>query len=540
MFHRICCSLIVLFSVGASQPGLIAQNVTMQRNDLSRTGVNPAETTLKVSNVNANSFGKLFSLPVDGQVYAQPLYLANVTIPNQGVHNVVYIVTEHDSVYAFDADNAHQTAPLWHVSLGTSILCANIPYCIQDVVPEMGVTSTPVIDSVSMTIYVVAETIASANNLSTPKFALHALNATSGVEKFNGPAVISGSAAGNGSDSVNGKITFNPYYQLQRPALLLLNGTIYIAFGSHEDVGTWHGWVFGYDAKSLRQVASRCLSPDGSAGGVGVWQGGVGPAADANGNIYIETGNGDLTAGTAGGTSYGQSVVKLSSPQGLLPVDFFSPSNFDETNPEDNDLGSGGPLLIPGTSLILAGGKTGTVYVVDTNNMGGYNTTGGGYGGTGDKIPQEWQASNNLMFAGRIFYNSTLYLWPEGDVLRAYAYTGGTAPFNTSPATSNVSVASGYKNEPAISLSANGTAQGTAILWAAYSQSGAADGHNYPGIFQAFDASTLQEIWGSEMNPSRDYSGSWSKWSPPTIANGKVYLATFDGLVNVYGPLGPQ
>jgi len=526
-------NLTVLFVVvAAGQSGLNAQNVIMQRNDLSRTGVNPAETTLTVATVNSTSFGKLFSLPVDGQVYAQPLYLANVAIPGQGVHNVVYIVTEHDSVYAFVADNGSQSAPLWHVSLGTSILCANIPWCHGDLIPEIGITSTPVIDPVNMIVYVVAETIASPSTTGTPKFALHALSATTGAEKYSGPVTISGSAAGTGSDSVNGKIAFNPLYHLQRPALLLLNGTVYISFGAHSDVPTWHGWLFGYDQKSLREVSIRCLSPDGSFGGDGVWQAGVGPAADANANIYVVTGNGDLTT-PSGGHSYGQSVVKLNS-MNLAPTDYFSPSNAVVTSFNDLDLCSGGPLLIPCTSLILAGGKTGTIYVIDTTQMGGFNSTG-------DQIVEEWQASGNLLFSGRIYYNSTLYLWPTNDYLRGYTYVGGTTPFVTKPAVeSTEAVAYGYSNEPAISLSANGTNPGTAIIWAAYSQSGASNGGDYPGVLQAFDASTLEEIWGSEMNSGRDYPGSWSKWSPPTIANGKVYLATFDDLVDVYGLLPTQ
>jgi hypothetical protein len=507
---------------------LSAQNVTTQRNDLARTGVNPAEVSLTTSNVNTNSFGKLFTLPVDGQVYAQPLYLANVAIPSQGTHNVVYVVTEHDSVYAFDADQPGQ--PLWHVSLGTSILCSNIPFCNGDLLPEIGITSTPVIDPANMTLYVVAEAIVSPSSPGTPKFTLHALNVTNGAEKFGGPVTISGSAAGIGSDSVSGKITFNPLYELQRPALLLLNGNIYVSFGSHQDVRVWHGWIFGYDERTLRPTAVRCLSPDSWYGGAGLWQGGVGPAADSSGNIYVETGNGDLTA-PSGGQSYGQSVVKLSSSQGLLPVDYFSPSDFNSTEPQDLDLGSGGPLLIPGTSLILAGGKSGTVYAVDTNQMGGYNANG-------DNIPEEWSIAPNFMFGGRIFYNSMLYLWPNSDRLRGYRYTGGSTPFDPQPAVwGSIPVIYGYKNEPAISLSANGPASGSAIIWAAYSQNGQANGYAYPGVFQAFDASTLVEIWGSEMNASRDAPGSWSKWSPPTIANGKVYLATFDNLVDVYGLL---
>lgn len=516
----------------ASHFTLFAQNVTTQRNDLARTGVNPAETTLTVANVGGGSFGKLFSLPVDGQVYAQPLYLANVAIPGQGTHNVVYIATENDSVYAWDADNPNQTSPLWQKSLGTAILCANIPYCSGDLVPEIGITSTPVIDPVKMIIYVVSEVAATP---SSPVFKLHALDATTGAEKFNGPVTIQGSVAGTTVDAVNGVLTFNPYYHLQRPALLLTNGTIYIAFGSHGDQLPFHGWIFGYDQKSLRQVAIRCLSPDGVYGEGGIWQSGVGPAADSSGNIYVETGNGDLTL-TAGGHSYGQSVVKLSSLSGLAPVDYFAPSDWATTSPSDHDLGSGGPLLIPGTSYVIAGGKTGNVYVVDTTNMGGYNTTVGANGNV-DQIPQEWPIGSEL-FGGRIYYNSSLYLWPAGDSLRAFSFVGGATPFNTTPSVqSSVIPAFGNNNEPAISLSANGVTAGTAIVWGAYSQNGAANGGDYPGILQAFDASTLNEIWGSEMNPDRDYAGSWSKWAPPTVANGKVYLATFDNLVNVYGLL---
>ena len=262
--------------------------------DNARTGAVLTETILNTSNVHVITFGKLFSLAVDGQIYAQPLYVPAVTIPSQGVHNVVYVATEHNSVYAFDADSASQTTPLWHVNLGPSmpqtVCCAP-----RDMFPEIGITSTPVIDLSTGTMYVVAETYANP----VTSFRLHALDITTGADKLPA-ATIQGSVPGTSNDSVSGTLAFQPINHWQRPGLLLMNGAIYIAFASHQDSTPFHGWVFGYSAATLQQTGVLCMAPDSEENGV--WQGGVGLAGDANGDVYLVTGNGPMDVRQAAGS----------------------------------------------------------------------------------------------------------------------------------------------------------------------------------------------------------------------------------------------
>ncbi len=322
--------------------------VTTQKNDSSRSGLNPAETLLTVGNVSQpGGFGKIFTLnlsqpgPGVEQIYAQPLYAGGVTVGGV-THNVLYLASQLNNVYAFDADQPG--SPLWQVNLGTPVPSS------EDIVGRVGITSTPVIDVAKNAIYVVAETALGASN---SQFKLHALDLSTGAEKFGGPAVIAGSVAGTGSgtqpDSVlNGRLSFNAWQHRQRPALLLLNGTIYIAFASHGDQTTplmYHGWIFGYDEKTLRLTAIQCTTPNG--GQAGVWQGGEGLSSDGLGNVYVTTGNGDLDPNNH---NYGQSVLKLSALHGLALEDYFAPDDWSTTNPADYDLGATGALVIPGTS----------------------------------------------------------------------------------------------------------------------------------------------------------------------------------------------
>ena len=503
-------------------------SVTTHHNDLSRTGQNLQEVILNTSNVNVSTFGKLFSRPVDAQIYAQPLYVSGVVIPGQGTHNVVYVATENNSVYAFDADAPGATTPLWQVNLGPPILSSVID-ATRNIIPQIGITSTPVIDPSSNTIYVVAETYENSQAI----FRLHALDITTGAEKFNGPTVIQGSVQGTGYDAVNGVVTFNALMLWQRPGLLLWGGNVYIGFGSHLDADPYHGWIFGYSATTLKQTAVYCTTPNGQEGGV--WQGGAALALDsATGYLYATVGNGTMDANT-GLRDYGDTILKLDTSSNLAVADYFSPFNQNALSNADVDLGSAGALLIPGTTLGVGGGKEGTVYVFNRNNLGQYNSSV-------DQLPQEWQATYSFLqtgdagfFGGPVFYNSQLYEWGQQDTLKQYAFNGST--FNTTPVQGPITIPTGYSDEPAMSISANGTTAGSAILWAAYSTSGdTPNGGALPGILVALDASNVtHELWDSNQNQSRDYSGSWSKWTPPTVANGKVYLATFDNVLNVYG-----
>ena len=525
--------LLLMVAFPATLLGAVA--VTTHHNDYNRTGANLNETVLTTSNVNVSSFGKLFSRTVDGQIYAQPLYAPNIVVSGLGPRNIIYVCTEHNSVYAFDADASGLSSPFWHVNLGPS-LPGPVIGSFRDLVPEIGITSTPVIDLPSNTLYVVSETYENRAAI----FRIHALDLATGQEKLNSPTQIQGSVPGTGAGSGGGLLAFDAFMQWQRPGLLLWNANLYIAFGSHQDAQPYHGWIFAYDARTLQQTAVRCLSPNAYA--AGVWQGGVGLAVDANGFIYLQTGHGQMDADT-GGSDYGMSVVKLDSAHGLTVVDYFSPSNHVALSADDIDFSSSGLVLIPGTSMSVTGGKDGKLFLLNNSNLGQSHDT--------DQVVQEWQATYSLFstgaggfFGGTVFYNSTLYAWGRRDALKAFAFNG--SKFNTTPVSrSSFTVPDAFSNEPSMSISADGTSSGTGILWAAHSTNSVpgagnpASASGNPGILHAFDASDLtKELWNSNQNTTRDYSGSWAKWSPPTIANGKVYLATFDNVLNVYGLFG--
>ena len=397
--------------------------------------------------------------------------------------------------------------------------------------PQIGITSTPTIDLSSNTIFVVAETYENSQAI----FRLHALDLTTGAEKFNGPAVIQGSVPGSSSDSVGGVLTFSAVEHWQRPGLLLWGGVVYVAFGSHEDQAPYHGWVFGYNATTLAQSVIFCTSPNGVENGI--WQGGSGLTVDpATGYLYLATGNGTFDVNT-GGTDYGDGILQLDTANHLNVLDYFTPSNQDSLSSTDADLGSGGVLLIPGSTYGIAGGKDGTMYLFDRRNLGQYNPNV-------DQVAQEWQATYSYVqtgdagfFGGFVWYNSNLYTWGRRDYLKEYTFNGTT--FNTTPTQSSFAVPDGYSDEPAMSISANGLTAGSAILWSTYSTNGdRPNGGASPGILVALNASDItQELWDSNQNQARDYSGSWAKWAPPTIANGKVYVPTFDNVLNVYGLL---
>jgi outer membrane protein assembly factor BamB len=527
--RRVAFGTIVLFFLHAltPSPAHAQVSVTTHHNDVGRTGQNLNETTLTTSNVNVNQFGKLFSCPVDGYIYAQPLYVAQVTISST-THNVVYVATENNSVYAFDADSGTQ---LWHVNLGTPVPSTDIASTYKDLTPVIGITGTPVIDPGSSTLYLVAKTKDTSN--STYHQNLHALDITTGVEKPGSPVEITASVSGNGSGSSGGTVAFQPLYQLNRPGLLLLNGEIYIAFGSHGDIGPYHGWVLAYNASTLAQTAVFNTTPNGSEGAI--WQGGQGLVADVA-NIYFMTGNGTFNA-SAGGTDYGDSVVKLATLSGLSVSDYFTPDNQGALNQSDLDLGSGGPILLPQTTSIVGGGKDGILRLIDTASMGGYNSSF-------NADVQEFQATSGIIMIGPVYWNSpsngpVLYLWGPGDHLKAFEFLNGS--FQTTPISqSSMTSPSGNSNAAALSLSANASTSGTGIVWASVSYSGDSNQQTVPGILRAFDATNLStELWDSKQNVARDDVGNYAKFAPPTIANGKVYLATFSNQLLVYGLLPP-
>lgn len=454
-----------------------AVNVLMQHNDLARTGANTSETILTPANVNTNTFGKLFADGVDGQVYAQPLYVENLSISN-GTHNVVFVCTESNSVYAFDADKAGVT--YWHTNLGT-------PYTsgCGDLTPIIGITGTPVIDLGSGTLYLDTKLAAPS---STAVHKLHALDLTTGGEKFGGPVTVTNASIGF--------INTIAAVEHQRPGLLLLNGVVYAAFGSHCDQGSYHGFVLGYNATNLSQTAAFNVTRSGSQGAV--WSGGMAPAADSSGNIYIMTGNGTFDGSTNFNLS--ESMIKLSG--GLAVEDYATPGNWDSLNSGDTDFGSGGVVLLP-THYAVGMGKDGILYLADINNMGHVGNFVQGFqaqssGDTVGKSPVYWQGPGKQY----------LFVLHSNSKTKSFEFTG------TSINTTALGTASFSMNDRCggLSLSADGTNNG--ILWEIGSDSNlrAYDAVNFPKL-----------LWSGSV-------GTYVKMTCPTIANGKVYVGTGSNL----------
>jgi hypothetical protein len=527
--YYMCCLVLVSISV----PALVAQvSVLTQHNDNSRTGQNLQETILNTSTVNVTNFGELFSLPVTGNIFAQPLYVPGVTVGGT-THNVVYVATAQNYVYAFDADSG-DTNPLWVLgqnALGNPVpsqdICVTDPVeCpYTDVIPVIGVLATPVIDPSSGTIYVVAN---SKDNSGNYHFKLHALDLSSGAEKFGGPTEITATG-------------LNQLTELCRPGLLLANGMVYLAMGSVGDFPTWHGFVISYNASTLQQVAVYNSTPQSNnVGGAGIWQTGNGLVADANGDVYAVTSNGNFDVNT-GGKDYGSAYLKLSGST-LAVLDYFVPYNQASMNPEEDnvDLGSGGPLLIPNTTLLVGGGKDAVLRVVDTTHMGGYNPS------TNNNHQNLLGATNPPIFGSPVYWNSPnlgplVYMWGQNDFAKAWSYNSGTNLLSTTPAMeSSVQGTKGWNDQAALSISANGSTSGTGILWASMPYSGISNPGPVPGILYALDATDLTTVlWSSQLDAGRDAVGNYAKFVPPTVANGKVYLATFSGELVVYGLIAP-
>ncbi len=519
-----------LACVGAAsaQAGPLA--VLTQHNDNARTGDNLSETLLNTKSVRPKTFGKLGTLSVDGYLYAQPLYVQNVRVPNKGLHNVVYLATAHNSVYAFDADTLSAKTPLWKVNLGPSVPATEV-YTTKwtDMRIEIGITSTPVIDPFTNTIFVEAKT----KEHGTYVQRLHALDITTGAEKPGSPVEIKASVPGTGMASVSGQVAFDPVKQLQRPGLLLANGTVYLAFGSHADSPPFHGWILGYDVRTLAQTCVFNLTPNGDEGAI--WQAGMGMASDPSGSIYAMVGNGTFDA-DKGGPDYGDSILRLAAQPGTLAVqDYFTPYNQESLSDNDQDTGASGPLLIPNTNLLLGGGKNGWLYLTQTNKMGHYQDT------SDSQIVESFQITHGNCHGSAVYWNGPsgpqVYIWPEYAHLTAFRLSAGK--LNPTPASeSAVAVPDGMPGA-FLSVSADGSKAGTGIVWSSAPYDANANWETVPGILRAYDASDLShEIWDSKRNPGRDDAGMFAKFCAPTIINGKVYLSTFSNQLQVYGLLG--
>jgi hypothetical protein len=513
-------------------------NVTTYHNDIARTGQNLNETTLTPANVNANSFGLLFRLPVDGYVYGQPLYLASLTIGGQ-THNVLFVTTQHDSVYAFDADanTGSNAAPLWHASMlisahGAAAGATTIPWPLgSDIYPEVGITGTPVIDPSSGTLYLVSASLENGKQI----MRLHALDVTSGAEKFGGPTVITASIAGTGNGSVNGRLTFDPVLENQRPGLLLLNGIVYLGFSAHEDLGAWHGWLLAYNAATLKQTGVFCTTPDGV--GAGIWMSGFGLAAEVVdpvnhpfGRMFVPTGNGDYTATTpyTSQMDYGQSILNLDLTNGVPTVtDLFTPSNGQQMSGYDGDVASGGLMLIPAQTtgpnpdLLVQADKDGTMFLLNRNDLGGFNSTS-------DNIVQEipFAVGETGAWSGPAYWNGNVYWIGQNDNLKSFPLADGQLG---NPAVSYEQY--GYPGATP-SISANGTSQ--AIVWDIDEENFTTFG---PSILRAHNATNVAStLYSSTTNAARDTAGGAVKFAVPTIDNGKVYVGAV-GEVDVFGLL---
>jgi hypothetical protein len=503
---------------------LLAVNVLTYHNDIQRTGLDSSETTLTPANVNVNSFGLEFNLGVDGKVDAEPLYESNLTIAGQ-THNVLFVVTEHDSVYAFDADTGAQ---LWHdgpSGTPTSILPAgetpSDPVFGSQVTPEIGITSTPVIDPTTQTLYLVAM---SKNGASQHFQRLHALDVTTGQEKFGGPVTI---------QAAYGSQTFDPTQYKERDALLLLNGVVYTSWASHSDHEPYTGWIMGYSASNLQQASVLDTDPANATDEGSYWNSGAGPASDGA-NFYNLVGNGafDTTLDANGfpaNGDFGNAFVKISPTPTLHVADYFTMHNTVSESNADIDLGSGGVIVLPDMTdshgvtrhLAIGAGKDGNIYLVDRDNMGKFNPV------SDANIYQELLGVlSGGEWATSAYYGGSVYFGPVGNSLKQFTFT--SALLGSTPA-SHTANTFGYPGTTP-SISSNGATGG--IVWAYENGAGG------QAVLHAYDASNLgTELYNSTQAGSRDSFGQGNKFITPMIASGHVYAATTNS-VAVFGLLG--
>ena len=481
------CAFVLLCPQSKAQVDVLTQH-----NDNARTGVNLHETELTPANVNKAQFGMLFKRVVDDQLYTQPLVVTGVKVDG-GTHDVVYVSTVNNSVYAFDANDAESSEPLWHVNFGTPANLHSTDFGCLDINGQMGIIGTPVIDKARGVLYVVALTRVGEGFTQR----LHELDLATGADLPESPVTIRAA-------------DFDPLMQNQRPALMLANGKVYVGYASHCDKDPYHGFLMAYDAHTLQQEAVFNTSPTGSE--ASIWQSGQGPAADADGNVYVVTGNGSWD----GTRNFSESFLKFSPD--LKLEDWFTPTNHFALDKADNDLNSSGATLIPGTHLVLGGGKEGVLYILDTRN----------FGHLGDEHAlQHFQATashlHSLVYWVSAKEGAMLYVWGQRDKARVYKFQGDK--LLETPAFMRNTANEGHPGAM-LSLSANG--QNDGILWAAIHATGDSWHESRPGILHAFDADDIRhELWNSLEIPARDDCGEYSKMAPPTIANGRVYLASF-------------
>jgi hypothetical protein len=512
-----------ILTVNATAPA--TTDVLTYHNDIARTGQNLTEGTLTTSNVNSSTFGKLGFYPVDGLVDAQPLYASNVAVPGNGTHNVLIAATENDSVYAFDADSG---ATIWQVSmLKTEETTSDDRNCYQ-VTPEIGVTSTPVIDRTSGpngAAYVVAMSKDASGDYHQR---LHALDLALGTELFAGPVDIQATYPGTGDNSNGTSVAFDPGQYEERSALLLLNGVIYTGWASHCDIRPYTGWIMGYSESTLAQTTVLNVTPNGNEGAI--WMAGAGLAADTSGNIYFLDANGDFDAnlnasGFPSDGDYGNAFMKLSTSSGLAVADYFEMDNGAAESNSDTDLGSGGTIVLPDLSdglgntwhLAVGAGKDSNLYLVNRDSMGKFSANS-------NNIYQELAGSlPGGVWAMPAYFNNTVYYGSVGNPIQAFAITNAKLSSNS---TAQTATSFGYPGATP-SISANGTSNG--IVWAVENTT--------PAVLHAYNATNLNEIYNSnEASGGRDQFGAGNKFITPMIVNGKVFVGTPNG-VAVFGLL---
>ena len=522
-------------------------------NDNFRTGANTNETVLTPGNVSAATFGKLFSYAVDGFVYTQPLYVPNVAIPGRGSHNVFYVASEHNTVYAFDADSAGASGGLlWKTNLGPAAVTTiagvftnqnfGTRYSnnsFTDIMPEVGITGTPVIDTNTGTLYVDAFTGELGGGVTNYFHRLHALKITDGTEQPYSPVVVAASVPGNGVDNIGGRVYFNAQQQLQRSALTLAGGMVYVAYSGYADTDPFHGWIIGFNAANLVQPTNYVFNttPNSTgaqfgdnAGEGGIWMGGNGPAVDSYTNLYFMVGNGIFNAtNNAGGTEYGDSFITLSTVNGLSVADYFTPWNQFGLAAVDKDLGSGGLMLLPDQTglnprVLIGAGKEGKMYVLNRDQL----TTGNDHFAAFSIVDSVLQSdasrlNSHIVFSTPAYFNARVYYGASGDNLKAFSISNGLLAAGT--LTDSTRTFSFPGTTP--SISANGTNSG--IVWAIRRAN--------PALLVACNATNLTEIYTSaDAAGSRDQLANGVKFAVPTVADGKVFVGNSNS-VSIFGLL---
>jgi hypothetical protein len=527
------CALLLLSSLTLSaQVDILTQHYNVQR-----TGWNDRELQLNTKNVKPGSFGKVFSCPVDDQVYGQPLVVSGVTIPGIGKRNVLYVGTVNNTVYAFDADSPRSAGAYWSKNLtpaGTrppvnTDMTGACGGNYVDFSSHIGIVGTPVIDKTAGTIYLVSRSVTTNGNTFTQY--LHAIDIATGNERPNSPQVITARVEGTGEGSVGGILALNPQKQNQRPGLLLLNGVVYIGYSAHCIWRPYHGWLLGYDAASLQQKYVYCSTAYGTEGGI--WMAGSGPSVDEAGNILVATGNGSTGVGDDVTDPRNRAATLLKLSPALTQLDYFTPVNFATLNTADLDFGTSEVLVLPGMNRAFVGAKDGNLYLTDLNNLGGYHDTG-------NNVVQNINlgASAHLRTSFG-YYRGTakefVYTWSENTALKAWPVDRSAGKFDAANVVTGGLQGPIGNNGANMTTSSNGSLDSTAILWVTHANNCDANHQVCPGIVRAVNASDItNELWNSTMVPS-DGVGNYAKFSSPAVANGKLYVSTFSNQIAVYG-----